>query len=158
MIQMLRQPSTPAPVEEISVKRHRKTRSSSRDPLRDLAAGTAQNRATTAEMLAYLAEFDARGLYLSAGYVSMFAYCVGELGHCEEPALKRVLAALMARRFPGILDALAEGRLNLESVLMLAPYLTPETANELLDAATHKSESELQQLLAERFPSSYEPA
>ena len=46
----------------------------------------------------------------------------------------------------------ADGRLNLSAVLLLTPHLTPENADELLGAATHKRKAELDCLLAERFP------
>ena len=81
--------------------------------LRDLATLVAQDRSTTAAMLAHLAEVDARKLHLPAGYPSMFAYCVGELRLSEDAAAKRIQAARLARRFPAILPALAEHRLEL---------------------------------------------
>ncbi|HEY6867744.1 MAG TPA: hypothetical protein VI792_10830, partial [Candidatus Eisenbacteria bacterium] len=67
--------------------------------LRDLAALVARDRATTAEMLAHLAEVDARKLYLPAAYPSMYAYCVGELRLSEDATWKRLQAARAARRF-----------------------------------------------------------
>ncbi len=120
--------------------------------LRDLAVLVARDRTTTAALLAHIAEVDARKLYLPAAYPSMFAYCVGELRLSEDAAFKRIQAARVARRFPAIFDALDEGRLHLSAVVLLAPYLTEETADELLVAATHKRKSEIEQLLAERFP------
>src|SRR5439155_11543300 len=45
-----------------------------------------------------------------------------------------------------------DGELNLTSVLLLAPKLAPENAEELLAAAAGKSKDELKLLLAERFP------
>ncbi len=44
--------------------------------LRSLASLVARDRLTTAEVLAHIAEVDARKLYLPAAYPSMFAYCV----------------------------------------------------------------------------------
>ncbi len=120
--------------------------------LRDLAALVARDRATTASLLAHLAEVDARKLYLPAAYPSMYAYCVGELGLCEQAAFKRIRAARTARQFPAILGAVADGRLHLSAVILLAPYLTPENSEELLVAAAHKNRSEIEQLLAQRFP------
>src|SRR5262245_61278207 len=73
---------------------------SDRTLLRDLSALIARNRATTAELLAHLAETDARRLYAPAGYSSMYAYCVQELRLSEEAAFKRIHAARTARRFP----------------------------------------------------------
>jgi len=58
--------------------------------LRDLGELVALDRATTADLLAHLAEVDARKLYLPAGYPSMYAWCVGELGFSEDCAWKRI--------------------------------------------------------------------
>lgn len=120
--------------------------------LRDLAALVTRDRTTTAHLLAHLAEVDARKLYLPAAYPSMYAYCIGELHLSEDGASKRIQAARVARRFPAIFEAVAEGRLHLSAVVLLAPYLTEHTADELLAAATHKTKSEIELLVAQRFP------
>jgi 5-methylcytosine-specific restriction endonuclease McrA len=120
--------------------------------LRDLAAAVARSSTATADVLAHIAEVDARKLYLPAAYPSMYAYCVGELRLSEDAAFKRIKAARAARRFPEIFKAVAEGRLHLSAVVLLAPHLTEDTADELLAAATHRSKSDIEQLLAERFP------
>ena len=120
--------------------------------LRDLAALVNQDRATTAALLAHLAEVDERRLFLPAAYPSMYAYCVGELRFSEDVASKRIQAARVARRIPAIFTALADGRLHLSAVLLLAPHLTAENARELIETAAHKTKSEIETLLAERFP------
>ena len=99
--------------------------------------------------LADLAEIDRRQLYRAAGYSSLFAYCLGELPLSEDSAYKRIQAA---RRFPAIFPAVAEGRLHLTAVVLLAPHLTPENAGELLAAAARKTRAQVEQLLAGRFP------
>lgn len=70
----------------------------------------------------------------------------------EDAAAKRIQAARAARRFPAILAAVSDGRLHLSAVCLLAPYLIEDTAAELLAAATHRTKSEIERLLAERFP------
>ena len=120
--------------------------------LRSLIALVAQDRATTAEMLAHIAEVDERKLYLPAGYSSMFAYCVGELHFSEDATLRRITAARAARRFPAIFEAVARGHLHLTAVSRLAPHLTEGNADELIGAASHRTTQEIEQLLAERFP------
>jgi len=120
--------------------------------LRNLAALVATDCGTTAELLAHIAEVDARGLFASEGFPSMFAYCVQVLHMSEDAAFKRIRAARAARQFPAIFEAVAEGRLHLTAVVFLAPHLTPENAEELLAAATHKTKAEIEWLLAERFP------
>ena len=118
--------------------------------LRELAALVAQDRITTAELLAHLAEVDARRLYVPAGYASMHAYCVEELRLSEDAASKRIQAARAARRFPALLGGLAQGRLHLAAVCLLAPHLTPENAPELIEAAAHRRKSEIEAWLARR--------
>ena len=107
---------------------------------------------TTALLLAHLAEIEARGLHAPAGYASMYAYCVGALRMSEDAALKRIRAARAARRFPALFDAIAEARLHLSAVVLLAPHLTEENVDALIAAATHRSKAAIAVLLAERFP------
>ena len=126
--------------------------------LRDLAGLVARDRATTATLLAHIAEVDARRLFVPAGYPSMHAYCVDELRLSEDAASKRIQAARAARRFPALFTALAEGRLHLTAVWLLAPHLTPENADELIQTATHKRKFEIEELIARRFPTFEAPA
>ena len=121
--------------------------------LRDLAALVAQDRATTASLLAHIAEVDARRLFVPAGYPSMHAYCVEELRLSDDAAYKRIRAARAARRFPILFTAIAEGKLHLAAVSLLAWHLTPENAAELIEAAIHRRKSEIEEMLARRFPS-----
>ena len=120
--------------------------------LRELRALVAQDRATTAELLAHLAEVDDRRLYAAAGHPSMFAWCVEELHLSEDAAFKRIRAARVARQYPVVFTMLADGRLHLSAVVMLAAYLTPENAKGLMTGAAHQSKAGIEQLLAERFP------
>ncbi len=120
--------------------------------LRELATALSHEHASTALVLAHLAEVDARRLYLPAAYPSMYAWCVGALHMSEDAAYKRIAVARAARAHPEILEAIEHGRLHLSGVLLLAPHLTNRNAAELLAAATHKSKSQIEALLAERFP------
>ena len=120
--------------------------------LHELSTIVARDRANTAAMLAYLAEVDARRLYCPAGYPSMHAYCVNELRLSEESAFRRIRVARTAREFPAIFAAIEKGDLNLTAVLLLTPFLTAESVDELLAAAAGKCKAEIEQLLAQRFP------
>jgi hypothetical protein len=136
------------------VKRYSLSHLSDESLLRGLIALVAQDRITTAEMLAHIAEVDERKLYLPAGHPSMYLYCVRELHLSEDAAAKRIQAARAARRFPAIFAGLASGRLHLSGVVLLAPHLVEGTAVDLIAAAGHKAKSEIEQLLADRFPKS----
>ena len=105
-----------------------------------------------AGLVAHLAEVDARRLYRDQAFPSMHQYCVDALHLCEGAAYKRITAARTARRFPVVLEMLADGRLHLSAVCLLAPYLTEENQSSLLEATVHRSKRGVEQLLAERFP------
>ncbi len=108
-------------------------------------------RFSDTDFIAAIAEFDTRKDYLPAGYPSMKSYCIHELGLPEESAAKRIRVARAAREFPAIFDALADGRLHQSAVVLLAPHLVLETASDLIAAAAHRSKSEIEKLLRERF-------
>jgi len=91
-------------------------------------------RASTAELVAHLAEFDTRRLYLAAGCSSLFSYCFEVLRLSEHAAYDRIEAARAARLFPTIVERLAEGTLNLTTVRLLAPHLTREFVDTDRDA------------------------
>ncbi|MEK7316806.1 MAG: RuvA C-terminal domain-containing protein [Candidatus Eisenbacteria bacterium] len=120
--------------------------------VRDLFALVAQERRTTASLLAHIAEVDVRRIYAPAGYPSMHAYCVGELRLSDDAALKRIQAARAARRFPTIFEAVADGRLHLSGICLLAPWLTKANAGELLEEAAGRRKSEIEAMLARHFP------
>jgi hypothetical protein len=119
---------------------------------KELTTKAANEKEATAELLAHIAEFDERELFLPDAYPSMLAYCTGKLHLSEDEAKKRIRVARTARRFPAVLDALAEGRVHLSGLVLLAARLTPETADELLAECTHKTRDEIERLLAARFP------
>jgi hypothetical protein len=123
---------------------------------------TERERHATADVIAALMELDARKLYLGEGCSSLFAYCTQVLLMSEYAAYSRIEAARAARRFPVILDHLADGSLTLTTVGLLAahfhpttqitrgggPGLTQETEAELLAAARHKSKREVERIVA----------
>src|SRR5262245_6582671 len=86
---LVRGPRDSSPPRRVAMATYSLTHLSDGALLRDMAALVAQDRTTTAALLAHLAEVDARKLYLPAAYPSMFAYCVGELRLSEEAAFKR---------------------------------------------------------------------
>jgi 5-methylcytosine-specific restriction endonuclease McrA len=120
--------------------------------LASLDSVLARDRTTTAELLAHLAEIDGRRLYVPMGYPTMYAYCVGRLGFSEDVAFVRIRVARAGRRFHGIFDAIADGRLHLTAVVRLYKYLRSWNALELLRAAEHKTKRQVEELIAQRFP------
>lgn len=118
---------------------------------RALHTAAEAERQSDASLLAHIAEFDRRRLFLPTRFPSTFRYCVGELRMSEDMAYKRVHVARAARRFPIVFKAIADGRLNLSGAKLLAPHLTRGNAEELVAEATHKTRAEMQALLAGRL-------
>ena len=114
-------------------------------------------RQVTAELVAHLAEVDARQLYLEQACSSLFSYATQRLGMSEPAAYKRITVARLAGRLPVVLDRLATGRLHLSGLTALAPHLTEENASELIEAACGRTLREVEKLLAERFPKATVP-
>src|SRR3954466_11640517 len=118
----------------------------------DLLTTTAQlaerERHTTADLIAALMEIDARKLYLGEGCSSLFVYCTRVLHLSEHAAYGRIEAARAARRFPAILELLAEGALTLTAVTLLAPHLTSDNAADVLAAARFKTKREVEEIVA----------
>ena len=83
----------------------------------------ARERTATTELLRSLMEFDARRLYLGEGFPSLFAYCTQVLHYAEHAALNRIEVARTARRLPVLLQHIADGRLHLTGVRLLAPFV-----------------------------------
>ena len=120
--------------------------------LRDLAALVRQDQATTATLLAHLAEVDRRRLYAPAGYPTMSHYCVDELGLSPDVAAKRVQAARAIGEFPALLAAVTDGRLQVSGVVLLAPHLTSENLDQLVASTARQSKKDIRAILAQRFP------
>ena len=112
----------------------------------------AHERRATAQVIALLMELDARRLYLGEGYASLFVYCTQVLHLSEHATYGRIEAARAARRFPLILDLLADGSITLTTVTLLASELTPENHRAVLARARHKSKRDILLLVADVHP------
>jgi len=109
-------------------------------------------RSATSALLRCLIEIDARRLYLREGCSSLFTYCTQVLHLAEGAAYNRIETARAARRFPVVLDAIADGSITLTSARLLAPHLTSENHRDLLAAARHRSKREVEVLVATIHP------
>jgi hypothetical protein len=114
----------------------------------------ARERQGTADVLAHLAEVDARKLYADRAYTSMFQYVVEHLGYSEGAARRRITAARLARRFPLILERVAVGAIRLSGLTLLGPHLTEANHVELLEEVRGKTKRRIEELVAARVPRS----
>ncbi len=131
---------------------HSFTQLSNQDLLDLVKRLAADERQATVRLIASLMEVDARRLYLGEGRSSLFTYCTQVLHLSEHAAYGRIEAARAARRFPGILELLAEGAITLTAVGMLAAHLTDANHMEVLNAARHKTKREVERLVAQIHP------
>ena len=118
----------------------------------------ASSRNVVADLLAHIAEVDARDLYLAEGCSSMFRYCTEVLHFSEATAFHRIHVARAARRFSILLEHVRQGRIHLAGLSLLVPHLTLENHVELLDLACHKSKRAIEKFLADRAPRPDVPA
>ena len=133
-------------------------RMSDRDLLDHVKRAAQRERETSVQLIALLMELDARKLYLAEGCSSLFTYCRQVLHLSEHAAYGRIEAARTARRYPVILERLAEGTLHLTAIGLLGPHLTRENHLQVLEAAAHKSKREIEALVARLCPRPDVPA
>ena len=132
--------------------RHPLNRLSDDALLRRLSELVQNSRRVEADVIAHIAEVDARKLYREQAAFSMFSYCTDVLHFSEHEAYLRISAARAAREHPVLLGMLAGGRIHLSGISKLAPHLTVENRDELLKRATHRSKRKIEELIAELRP------
>lgn len=110
------------------------------------------DRTVTTRMLVHLGEVDARALYRERAWSSMFAYAVGELHMSESEACVRIAAARLGRRFPRVVELVAEGAVHLTAIKLLGPHLTEDNHLEVLERARGRTAREVERLVAELAP------
>jgi hypothetical protein len=125
---------------------------SDRDVLARARDAAADERRATSELIALLAEVDARRLYLGEGCSSLFTYCTQVLHLSEHAAYNRIETARAARRFPVILELVESAAVTLTTVRLLAPHLTDANHRNVLERARHKTKREVELQVAALHP------
>lgn len=111
-----------------------------------------------ADLLAHLAEVEARGIHRQRACASLYTYCAYELRMSEDEAFRRAKAARLVRQYPELLERIASGELHLTGLLLLGPHLDGERRREILDHARFRSKREIQELVARLDPKPEVPA
>ena len=125
---------------------------SDRDLLAAVHRLASDERRATVSLIASLAELDARRLYLAEGCSSLFTYCTQVLHLSEHAAYGRIEAARVARKYPLVLERLEAGDLTLTTICLLAPHLTAENHQHLIETARRKSKRDVEHLVATLRP------
>jgi hypothetical protein len=123
-----------------------------------LEAIRSEDRRLLARLLAHLAEVEERRLHLRTACSSLFDFCVRRLGMSEGAAFRRINGARLVRRFPCLLGSIERGEIHLSTLVLLRDHLTEANFDDLVAAASGKSEREVQQLLARHAPRPDVPA
>jgi 5-methylcytosine-specific restriction endonuclease McrA len=122
------------------------------DLLRRLFDLVKRSRRVEADVVAHIGEVELRRLYAVEACSSMFEYCRRVLGLRENEAYLRITVARAAREFPELLAMLRDGRLHLSGIARLAPHLTRQNADEVLERAAGMSHREIRELVCELEP------
>ena len=83
-------------------------------------------------LIAHIAEMSRRKTYLECGYKNLFDYCVTRLRLSEGSVALRIQVANVSRRFPQLLQSLAENHISLTVAGHLAPHLHEDNVEKLL--------------------------
>jgi hypothetical protein len=126
--------------------------------LRRLTELMRQSRRVESDVVAHIGEVEQRRLYAREASPSMFSYCTEVLHLSEAEAYLRIAVARASRAHPMLLTMLGDGRLHLTGIVKLAPHLTQENRDTLLERATHRSKRQIEELVAEIAPRPDVPA
>jgi hypothetical protein len=111
-----------------------------------------EERRLRVECLGCLAELDRRKAVLSLGYGSLFSFCTEFLRMTKASAFRRTTAARLLARFLVVADYLADGRLNLTTLVELRDVLDEAHLVEILDRAAGRTEDQVKELVASLRP------
>jgi hypothetical protein len=123
--------------------------------LRDICASA---RRLDVRLIAHLIEVEDRRLHLAMACSSLFDFCVRRLGMSEGAAFRRINAARLVRRFPGLAAHLESGHLHLSTLVLLRDHLSESNVEALVAAVAGKTKREVEELLARRAPRPDVPA
>ena len=103
--------------------------------LRRLDELVSHSRRVEVDVVTHIGEVERRQLYAREATPSMFVYCRERLHLSEAEAYMRIRVARAARRHPGLLDMLRDGRLHLSGIVRLLRVLTLDNRDALLARA-----------------------
>jgi len=117
------------------------------------------------QVLHHLREIDARKLFASLGFSSLFIYCTAELGYSEGGAYRRIAAMKLLREVPEYESKLQGGVVSVATLSQVQSFLVQEKRQlgktysqaeklELLAKVEGKSSQQTERVLAEISPQS----
>src|SRR5689334_7965601 len=88
-----------------------------------LKTACAEERRLLVQVIVTLVEVEDRRIHLERACSSMFDFCTRKLGMSEGQAFRRITAARLVRRFPGLLQRIERGEIHLAALLLLRDHL-----------------------------------
>lgn len=112
----------------------------------------AAERTLSVYALAQLAEIQRRKAYVDAGYSTMFAYCLGDLGYSEGNTCRRLRAVEAVDKYPELLSLIKDGNITICALSVIAKHLTAENRGSLLKRIEGKSVRDVERVVAALAP------
>ena len=104
-------------------------------------------RGSLGDFLELLSEVDARRLYVHEASPSLFQWLMDRWNFSESAAYKRIAVARKGRQIPMLIQSVRDGRLHLSGAATLAPHVTVENAESLIQQASGKSKRDIEVLI-----------
>jgi 5-methylcytosine-specific restriction endonuclease McrA len=133
-------------------RRMQQTSLSDEELVSRIAALCLEGRRLVARLIVHLIEVEDRALDKKSACSSMWEFCTERLKMSDGEASRRLNAARLVRRFPSVLGRIERGEIHLSALRQLRPYLEEENVDAVLDEAKGKNRSQLEEMIARRFP------
>ena len=111
-----------------------------------------EGRRLVARLIVHLIEVEDRALDKKSACSSMWVFCTDRLKMSAGETSRRLNAARLVRRFPSVLAWIERGEVHLSALRQLGRYLDEENVDAVLDEAKGKTRSQLDEMIARRFP------
>src|SRR5688500_18050150 len=92
-------------------------------------------RRVLAKLVAFLAGGEGRGIHRENGYSPLQGLCMRAFGMSEGEAFRRMNAARLALRFPGIPRRIERGEIHLSGLVLVRDLLLETRGESILDEA-----------------------
>jgi 5-methylcytosine-specific restriction endonuclease McrA len=133
-------------------RRMQQTSLSDEELVSRIAALCLEGRRLVARLIVHLMEVEDRALDKKSACSSMWEFCTERLKMSDGEASRRLNATRLVRRFPSVLGRIERGETHLSALRQLRPYLEEANVDAVLDEAKGKTRSQLDEMIARRFP------
>lgn len=117
-----------------------------------LASLCLEGKRLTARVIEHLIAIEDREIHLRAACDTMWSFCTTRMNMSEGETSRRLNAVKLARRYPSLLPRISRGEIHLSALKLATKYLHESNADRIFDAMTHKTKTEVREVLAQMFP------